>query len=73
MLGLINKSSLGIPFNSNIKYLNYELSIMSKSLSEWDETYDQVVIDHEIQLKSGKLQLKQFDTKEELFRHLDKK
>lgn len=46
---------------------------MSKSLSEWDETYDQVVSDHEIELKSGKLQLKKFDTKEELFRHLDKK
>ena len=46
---------------------------MPRSLSEWDETYDQVVIEHELKLKSGKLQLKKFDTKEELFIHLDKK
>lgn len=45
---------------------------MSKSISEWDEAYDQVVIAHELRLKGGKLELKKFATKEELFRHLDK-
>jgi len=45
---------------------------MSESLSEWDETFDEVVHSHQSKLKAGKLELTKFKTKEELFQYLDK-
>jgi hypothetical protein len=43
---------------------------MGKSISEWDEVFHKVVLEHESKLKKRE-EIKEFGTKEDLFKYLN--